>query len=357
MNERLTWMSSELTDIGIDLSFFKHKLAVTFDWYQKNRSGLLAYRSVSLPSTYGGTFPQENLNKDRVRGFDFSIDYKNSIGEVNYKIAGNFNYARTKNVYVEQSEFGNSWDTYRNNQIGRNQGIVWTYNVIGRFQSEEEVLAGTIHNETHGNRYVLPGDFICEDVSGDGYINENDMRPHFYDTNPKMNYGLSLSASWKGFDASMFFQGSALFSKRTAISYGMMFWGNGNLPAFFMDRWHREDPYDPESKWIPGEWPAMRPDYNKYTQLFFMYRDNDIWRRSCSFVRLKNINAGYTLPQRFSRKAGLDNVRIFVNISNLYTWANAFIKPFDPEKVAGNLDAGWTYPVMKTWNIGLDINF
>jgi TonB-linked SusC/RagA family outer membrane protein len=353
VNDKLTWMNSVLTDIGLDLSFFNHRLELTVDWYQKDRSGLLAYRNVSLPNTYGGSFPQENLNKDRVRGFDLSMDYKNTIGDVNYKVAGNFNYARTLAVYIEQGNYTNSWDIYRGNQIGRYQGIVWNYHVTGQYQSEEEILAGAVQNGTLGNRYVLPGDFIYEDVNGDHVFDGNDARPQFYDTSPKMNYGLTLGASWKGFDAGVLFQGAALFSVRITHAYTTMFWQEANLPAYFMDRWHREDPYDPESKWIPGKWPAMRTT----DQVGVLYEDNDAWRQDCSYVRLKNISAGYTLPRRYSKIAGLNSVRLFLDVSNIYTWANDFIKPFDPEKVGGTYDAGWTYPIMRTYNIGLDISF
>ena len=353
VNERLTWTNSILTDIGIDLGFFRHKLAISFDWYQKDRSGLLAFRNVSLPNTYGGTFPQENLNKDRVRGFDFSIDYKNSIGDLNYKISGNFNYARRQAVYVEQGDFASSWQIYRSDQTGRNQGLVWTYNVVGRFQTEEEILAGALQNGSLGNRYVLPGDFIFEDLSGDNIIDGNDLQPLFHDASPKMNYGLSLGATWKGFDASVHFQGAALFSIRLTHVYTTMFWNEANLPAYFMDRWHREDPYNPESRWIPGEWPAMRT----MDQAGRLYEDSNAWRRDCSYLRLKNIGLGYTLPQQYSKIAGLEKVRIYGNVNNVFTWADKFIKPFDPERIAGTADAGWVYPIMRTWNVGLEINF
>jgi TonB-linked SusC/RagA family outer membrane protein len=353
VNERLSWINSTLTDIGIDLNFFNNKLAVTFDWYQKDRSGLLAYRNVSLPNTYGGSFPQENLNKDRVRGFDFSFDYKNNIGDLSYKVSGNFNYARTTTVYIEQGGYSNSWDIYRGDQIGRYQGVVWNYHVVGQYRSEEEILAGPIQNGSQGNRYVLPGDFIYEDVNGNNMLDWDDTRPQFYDGSPKMNYGLTLGASWKGFDASVLFQGAALFSIRYTGAYNTMFWMEANLPAYFMDRWHKEDPYDPNSSWIPGKWPAMR----RVSEAGALYEDSDAWRKDCSYVRLKNIELGYTFPQRYSRKVGLNSLRLFVDVNNIYTWSDSFIKPFDPEKRGGGNDTGWTYPIMRTFNVGVDIHF
>ena len=353
VNEKLTWMNSVIKDVGVDIGLFNNKLEFTIDWYQKDRSGLLAYRNVSLPNTYGGTFPQENLNKDRVSGFDFSIDYKNNIRDFNYKISGNFNYTRTKAIYIEQGKYDNSWNNYRYNQVDRYQGLVWNYNLIGRFQSEDDILNGVIQNGLQGNRYVLPGDFIYEDVNGDNVFDGNDLRPNFYDTSPKMNYGLSLNFSYKGFDASLLFQGAALFSTRITHAYTTMFWQEANLPAYFMDRWHREDAYDPNSPWIAGEWPAMRTT----DQAGALYEDSDAWRKDVSYIRLKNLGLGYTLPENFSQKLNLGGLRFFMDVNNVYTWANDFIKPFDPEKIRGGRDTGWTYPIMKTINLGLDISF
>jgi len=353
VNENLTWMTSVLTDLGIDIGLFDNRLEFTFDWYKKDRSGLLAYRNVSLPNTYGGTFPQENLNKDCVSGLDLSFDYKNNIRGFKYRISGNFNYARRKYTYVEQGLYGSSWSEYLSNQVDRYQGIVWNYNVVGRYQSEDEIANGVVQNGTLGNKYVLPGDFIYEDVNGDDVIDGNDVRPHFYDGTPKINYGLTLNGSYKGFDANILFQGAALYSIMITHAYTTMFWQEANLPAYFMDRWHHEDAYDPSSEWVAGTWPAMRTTDQAGT----MYYDSDAWRKDCSYLRLKSIELGYTLPAKSSSKLGLTGLRVFFNVNNVHTWANDFIKPFDPEKIGGNLNTGWTYPIMKTYNMGLSVSF
>ncbi len=353
VNENLTWITSVLTDVGVDVGLFDNRLEFTFDWYKKDRSGLLAYRNVSLPNTYGGTFPQENLNKDRVSGVDLSFDYKNNIRGFRYRISGNFNYARTKAIYVEQGLYGSSWNIYTGNQVDRYQGIVWNYNVVGRYQSQDEIANGTIQNGTLGNKYVLPGDFIYEDVNGDDVIDGNDVRPHFYNETPKINYGLTLNGSFKGFDANILFQGAALYSIMITHAYTTMFWQEANLPAYFLDRWHREDAYDPNSEWVAGKWPAMRTT----DQSGAMYYDSDAWRKDCSYLRLKSIELGYTLPGAYSQKIGLAGLRVFFNVNNVHTWANDFIKPFDPEKIGGSRNTGWTYPIMKTYNMGLSVSF
>jgi len=170
-----------------------------------------------------------------------------------------------------------------------------------------------------------------------------------------MNYGLTLGASYKGFDINVLFQGAALFSARYDHAYTTMFWQEANLPAYFMDRWHKADPFNPDSEWISGKWPAMRT----VDQAGLLYNDSDAWRVDCSYLRLKNVSIGYTIPRRFIQKAGLDNLRIFFDASNVYTWCKEFAKMFDPEKVsrAGDYDAGWNYPLMKTYNLGFNISF
>jgi TonB-linked SusC/RagA family outer membrane protein len=352
VNERLSWVTSEVMDFGADFSFFNDRLSFTFDWYQKDKSGMLAYRNVSLPNTYGGTFPQENLNSLRLRGYDLSIEHNNKIGDINYRISGNFNYARWKYTRVEQGKYINSYSEYMSNPINRWQGSVWNWRVIGRYQTEEEIANGTLFTSTK-LRNLLPGDFIYEDVNGDNFIDGNDLRPNFHDATPKINYGLSLSASYKGFDVNVLFQGAALFSKRIGVVYGTMFWGNANIPAYFKDRWHRADPYDPNSEWIPGKWPAMRTT----DQASSVYYDSDVWRKDCTYLRIKNIAIGYTIPQQYIQKVGFNNLRVFFDASNVYTWSNEYVKMFDPERVAGDAEASWNYPLMKAFNFGISLNF
>ncbi|MEN8155535.1 MAG: TonB-dependent receptor [Bacteroidota bacterium] len=355
VNEELTWMESNIKDIGVDLGIFRNKLTFTADWYQRDRTGLLAYRNVSLPNTFGGKYPQENLNSDRVRGIEFSFTHNNQVGEFRYSVTGNVNFARTMNVYVEQGEFTSSWQKYRGGQSDRWQGIVWSYNNLGQFQDEEEILNAPIQNGQLGNSNEMPGDFKYEDVNGDGVIDGNDIVPNMYNETPRTHYGLSLYASWKGFDLNALIQGASNFTVRYTHAYTTMFWGDGNTPAYFMDRWHRADPYDPNSEWVAGEWPAIR--IRELKQIGMLYAESDAWRRDASFVRIKNIELGYTLNKSAINRIGIDNIRVFSSINNLYTFADPFIKPFDPESTAGSYSAGWTYPLLRTFNFGLDINF
>jgi TonB-linked SusC/RagA family outer membrane protein len=356
VNERMTWTTNKMKDVGFDIGLFNNKLNMTFDLFRKDVEGILAYRNVTLPNTFGGTFPQENLNSTRTDGFEASFGYQNMLGDVLYNISGNFTYGRTKNMYIEHSEYTSSWNEYRNATAYRWNDISWGYNVIGQFKSEEEILNAPIQGGSNGNKYVKPGDWIYEDVDGNGVIDSNDMVPINYNSStPKMNYGLTLGASYKGFDLSMLFQGAAQFSVRYTHAYTTMFWQEGNIPAYFMDRWHRADAYDDTSEWVAGKWPSIRLT-NYVGQL---YAESNAWRKSCSYIRLKNIELSYTFQQKFIKKAGLDKLRVFASAYNVFTICDSFVKAFDPESVAtsNGYASGWIYPLMRTYTLGLNINF
>lgn len=357
VNEKLTWMEAELANIGLDLGLFNEQVVFTADIYRRNRTGLPAYRNVTLPNTFGGTFPEENLNSDRIEGFDLSLTHQKKVNnDFSYYISGNFNYNRQKNLYVEQGAPNSSWEKYRGQQSNRNSGIIWTYNAIGQFQNEEEILNAPIYQGNRGNEWVLPGDWIYEDLNNDGVIDGNDIKPMFFGQHvPLINYGLTLAANYKGLDINMLFQGSSLFSKRYTHAYATMFWQNANLPAYFTDRWHREDPYNQESEWIPGEWPAMR--VTQYADGARLYEESNAWRKDASYLRFKNLEIGYTFDEKIIHKIGIDGLRFYLNMNNLYTWTDKYLKYFDPEVATGNYSAGWIYPISRTTSLGFNLTF
>jgi hypothetical protein len=123
------------------------------------------------------------------------------------------------------------------------------------------------------------------------------------------------------------------------------------MPAYFMDRWRLADPYNPDSEWISGEWPAIRTT----ADMGAMYNASSVWRRDASFIRLKSLEAGYTIPTKILRTYGIQDLRIFVNGYNLWTICDPFIKPFDPER--SDSDNGFVYPLTKSFNVGLNVSF
>jgi hypothetical protein len=211
---------------------------------------------------------------------------------------------------------------------------------------------------------MLPGSFAVKDVDGNGIINGDDQLPEFWSGqyqgfagNPPLQYGATINLAWGGFDMNMLFQGAALFS---IFASPNDVWGYGRYPGMwekYMDRWRLEDPnmnpYDPSAKWIPGEYPALRSNFNNTTDAL----TTDRWRLNASYVRLKSTEIGYTLAPQFAKRIKIDNLRVFVNGFNLFTFANPLAKNLDPEKEEGAYQADLTYPLMRSFNFGINLNF
>ncbi len=354
VNKDLTWTKNYIADVGFDIGFFKNRLSITFDLFQRLRTGILATRAVSLSNTFGATYPQENLNSTITRGLELSILHDNRIGDLNYSISGNVTLSREKSGYIESAERTNAWSWFRDNKAYRYSDIVWGYNVLGQFQNQAEIDAAPIQNGSNGNSFVYPGDWNYEDVNGDGIIDGDDARPIAYGSTPILNYGLNISLGWEGIDLNILFQGAAGFSARYSLVYTEPLWKNSNSAATFLDCWHK-DPYNP-GEWIPGKWPSTRASTASNAGL--TYSENNRWRRPSDYLRLKNVELGYSLPQEWTRKAKIQSIRIFVSGTNLLTVCDPFIKGFDPERNStGTGSYAFDYPLTRTINIGVDINF
>ncbi|RYE14893.1 MAG: TonB-dependent receptor, partial [Sphingobacteriales bacterium] len=348
VNKMLTWSRAKITDIGFDITLLNNQLDFTFDVYQRDRNGLLATKAGTLPNTFGGSLPEENLNSDRVQGFDFMIAYKNFNKEFKYGASANFNFNRTMNRYVERGPFTNSMDKWRNGQQNRYNDISWGYVYEGQFQSAEEIAQSPYQSDV-----LLPGSYKYKDMNGDGVLGGEDMMPIFYNEEPKMNFGLTLNAAYKGFDLNILLQGAAKYTVFISGEYGTVLANGVNTPAYFFDRWHQADPYDKSSAWIPGTFPAARFREDAGTESL----ESDRWRRDASYVRIKSIELGYTVKANALTKLGIKSLRLYTNGYNLVTFTDKFLKAFDPEKVTGAFGSGYGYPITKIFNFGANINF
>lgn len=355
INNKLTWVKADMYNIGMDFGFFDNKLNIEVDVYQRNRSGLLADRYGSLPNTFGTNLPQENLNGDRTRGFDFNAKYQKKVGDLSYSVAGNINISRRQNTYVERGPYTSSYDRWRNQNTNRYTDFIWGHKVVGRFQNPQQVFSSPMQNNNNGNINELPGDYMLLDANGDGVVNDLDRTPMFWDANPRAHFGLNLSLNYKGFDLYALVQGAAFFTVQFGEVYAeMLAFKGGNTPAYFNDRWRLVDVNDPNSEWIKGEWPAARLIQDMGS---FYTRDSEIWRKDASFARLKSVELGYTFEKQALKSVGIAKLRVYANGNNLFTLTDPFVKPFDPEKIAGAYSAGLNYPISKTYNFGLTVDF
>jgi len=349
----LSWVKNTNYNVGIDLAMFDSKLTLTADAFKIIRTGFPAKRyDVLLPSEIGYELPNENLNKNGYYGAEGILTYSSKIGELNYVVSGNLTFSRFKSLESYKPRFGNSWEEYRNSAENRWGGIWWGYQVVGRFQSEEEIRNYAINNDGSNNRTQLPGDFIYKDVNGDGVINGMDERPIGYPTGwaPMMSFGGRIGLNWKGIDLNIDFAGGAMQSWNQDYELRNAFHGDGNSPAYLLeDRWHRADPYDVNSEWIPGYYPAIRKGNSGPNS-----RNSDFWLTNVRYLRVRNLELAYSLPKRITDKLKAEKIRMYVSGSNLISFDNVKKFQIDPEIEAA---AAVAYPQQKVFMVGFNVTF
>lgn len=350
----LTWVINRTTNIGFDFAALNNKLTGQFDVFQRKRTGLPAGRyDVLLPSEVGYGLPNENLNSDAHRGVEGIVTYTNKAGKIDYSVGVNGTLSRLRSLATYKPRFGNSWDKYRNSIEDRWSSITFGYHVIGRFTSMDDINNYTINNDGQGNRTELPGDFKYEDANGDGIINGMDQRPIGYaqGAQPYMSFGLNTKFGYKGFTIAADFAGATMQSYRRTVELLYPFQNNGNSAHYMLeDRWHRADVYDPNSAWIPGQFPAIRKDYNSHIN----YQTNDYWVTNVSYIRLRNLEIGYDIPKSLTSRAGISRVRVYVNGTNLFSIDNVKFLEMDPEVSSGS---ALVYPQQRLLNFGFNLTF
>jgi TonB-linked SusC/RagA family outer membrane protein len=368
VNQNLSWVSTTTSDIGLDLELWKGKLGFTWDLYWRNSNGELATRTSSVPNTFGASFPQENLNSSQIKGFEITLSHRNNIGKINYSIDANVTVARRYRLHVEQSPYRSTLDEWKSGSDGngRIQGKDWLYQEAGQYtditQYEEKA---PLYGSTNGNSYRLPGMSVIVDVNGDGVINSNDQLPTGWvgvGNNPPLQYGSNWHVSYKNFDIDMGLQGASFFNVQVARDDN---WGYGTrFPVFwtkYLDRWRTEDPtanpYDPATKWIPGRWEALTAT----TTGNLTSAASDRWHMDATYLRIKTLELGYSVPVNISRKISIDNLRIYMNCFNLYTFCQKDVQGLDPERNEsdnnGTYTVDLTYPLMRAFNFGVEIKF
>src|SRR5690606_36126975 len=321
----LSWVTSESTNLGIDVSFLQNRLFGQFDVFQRKVTGIPAARyDVLLPSEVGYTLPNENLNSEAILGIEGMVTYRGMARGLSYSLGLNGTLARGKSLHTYKPRFGNSYDEYRNSIEERWQDVTWGYHVVGQFKSQEEIDDYPINIDGQGNRSLLPGDLIYEDLNGDKIINEYDEQPIAYritQSTPYLNVGINSAFTYKGFSLSMDFSGATMQSFFLDREMKIPFYGDGNSPAWLLeDRWHREDPFDPNSRWIEGTFPAIRKNLSSHSNF---NRRNDFYRVNMTYLRLRNFEIGYTYDLKgINGYSGGSTAKIYTNINNLYSIDN-----------------------------------
>jgi TonB-linked SusC/RagA family outer membrane protein len=353
----ISWFTSVMTDVGADFSLLNGKLSGTVDYFYRKRTGLRGPKyDVIVPAELGYSLPDENVNSDAVVGWEGLLSYNGTVGDVTYSIGGNLSFARNKFLSSYKPRFGNSWENYRFSAEDRWSNIMWGYEALGQFRSAEEISDYPVNIDGQGNRTLLPGDIIYKDQNGDGKIDGFDERPIGYapDRNPIVNFGINLSVQYKRFDFTADFSGGSMY---TFMRRWEMLWpyqnGGNLLRDFYDNRWHREDPFDVNSEWNPGKYPALRFNEGGHSN----YRDgqnNTFWSTNVTYLRARTIELGYSVPADILSKVKMQRARVYVNTYNLFSIDNMKDIGIDPEILDPN---GLQYPPNKFVNVGVNLSF
>lgn len=344
-NRSIHWERSEQMDLGFDLGLLNNRFSLELDYYRRDTKDMLV--TVDVPASVGLTPVETNVGAVRNSGVDFTVKWEDSLKDFQYGI-------RLTGTTIKNEVISLGGKRIASGDIGAGKSVQMTeegkpikyfygYNVIGIFQNEgqikeynERAAAATGNSGQQYQNNVGPGDLIYEDVDGDGYITAND-RKDLGSPTPKFIGGLGISASWKGFDLSIDFQGNfgnKIFNAKQVERFS----GSDNWDRSFLDRWTPENPNTMT--------PRMTLEGNNY-QVSSRYVE------SGSYVKLQTVELGYTFPKSWMQKVSVQNLRVYFSGNNLayFTGYNGFT----PE-VLGGIDRQ-IYPVTATCRFGLNVTF
>ena len=344
-NPYISWYTASMLNVGFDFEAWNGLLGITLDYFERERSGLLATQSLTLPDVVGVGLPQENLNGDLSRGIDLDLTHRNRLGKLNYNIKGTFGLTRTMNTTRVQARAGNSYLNWNNSTYTANRwnNIYWGYGSNGQFQSYEQI----VNSGVYVPRHTVIGDYIYDDWNGDGQISTQDNRPISVSGLPLITYGFNIGAEYKGLDLSMTWSGAGRVYASYFEQLNTPLWAGGGALEQFLDRWRpadpKADPYDPNTEWIPGHFA--------YTGTV-PYTNTLANASSAAYLRLKTVELGYTIPNRHLSRIGIKGLRVYANGYNLLTFTK--LKFLDPERPPSR-EWGYLYPVDKKITFGLNL--
>ena len=317
--------------------FLKGKLFGEFDMFWRDRTGIPGQRSVSLPDTFGAILPTENLNSQNTRGFEFSLGYNGSIKDFSYKVAANVSYSRSKWDKFDEPEYEDEDQARQQQRSGQWTDRVWGYRSQGLFTTQAEIDAlDFVYDEVNGNAALAPGDVRYQDVNGDGLLDWKDRVDLGAGNRPNWIGGINFDLNYKGFDMSAFFQGGFGFNQKINFSYGTNF-----SELQYNERW------TPENNNANGLMPRLGGAGSNGAASDFYFRDS-------SYLRLKTLSIGYSLPQSVLEQLQVQNLRFYFAGTNLLTFSKVGDYQVDPESPS-NL-GGFYYPLMRTISFGLNLS-
>ena len=322
-NRNITWEKTNQTDIGIDADLWNGKLSFTGDFFVKNTNAILL--ELPIPDIVGVDAPMQNAGRVRNTGIEVAFSHRNQINDFTYSASFNFSY-----IHNEITDLSGGDTPGRS--VGDPVNNIYGYVCEGIFRSQEE-----IDNSPSQIWGAQPGDLKYKDLDNNGIVNEND-RQSLGSTFPKINYGLRLNFGYKNFDLTALFQGAGIVKGIVNNEIGKAFYNGGKVTESWLDRWTPEN--------IDATYPRLTISSSSRN-----YMTSSFWAQNASFLKLRNLQFGYTLPQNILSNTGLSKLRVYCSIDNLFTITG--FDGLDPEMITSQT----YYPLTTNYSFGVNVSF
>jgi len=333
-NPNITWERAKTGNVGLDASLWNGKLGLTFDYFKTRRSDILTKRSAVVPGYTGLSLPDENIGIVDNKGFELVLTHTNNDHAVKYNLSGNVAFARNKVIFSDEQPAAEPYQL----ATGRPIGAELFYKAIGIFKDQSDIDK---YPHFLGTR---AGDVKYQDVNGDGNIDSKDQIRINQTNVPEITFGFSANFTYKSFDFAFLFQGQANAKQNFGGGYGyfpIMSYSFGNFLAWRAD-----------GRWSPENTNATMPRAS-----YELFNNNTInstqWLVNAGFLKLRNVELGYTLPQSLINRIGMKKLRVYASGSNLLTLFDSMKEMgFDPET-----SDYWYYPPQRVFNVGATVTF
>jgi len=336
-NPNLTWERIKIYNGGADFSLWKRKLFGGVDLFYRELTGIPDTRILSLPTTFGASLPQENLNGQNNRGFELTLGTSGKIGDLGYEVSGNVSWSRSKWGHFEEQKYTDPDQIRIYQKSGQWTDIRYGYKSAGLFTSQDEI---TKLNYTYpaGNGSLRPGDIKYVDVNGDGKLDWKDQVNMGKDSLPHMMLGMTINLKYRHFDLSALFQGAFGYYNNIQLDHGNI----NYTEVMYKLRWSEKN----------NSAGAFFPRLGGSTTNGLV---SDHYYKKAGYVRLKVLSIGYNLPKGLLDKYKLQGLRIYFAGTNLLTYNKLNKYDIDPESPSGN--AAYYYPQIRTLSVGANLSF
>ncbi len=343
--ETISWEKASTWGVGVDFTLF-NKLNGSLDYYNRKTTGIIM--DVTVPKEFALDAYKDNVGSMRNSGIEINLSYNTKIGQVDFGIAGNFSYNKNEILDLgggDPNKYLDATNGYsQRNKVGEAMNSYYIYRADGFFNSQEEADAYTAKYGNPFGKTFKAGDLRYVDTNKDGKLTADD-REYCGSSDPKIIYGFNINAGWKGIDLSLMFNGAAGV-KRLFDGYEVYgnFSGDAAHPATI---WR--------DAWIPDNHDASMPRifYDTNSASSSRSVQSDFWLQDTSYLRLKNLQLGYTLPKGWLNSVGVENIRIYYSVENLLTFDKMKIN-IDPESTSQRLSS---YPLLRTHAFGVNVTF